>query len=365
MNLNKTNVNKSYHLPVRPKLVVILGPTATGKTGLALLLAELFNGEIISADSRQVYKKMAIGTSQPVGSWKNIKGRTVFAVEANQGTGVQIPHYLVDILDPAEQLTVAQFKVQALEHIYDITQRGKVPIMVGGTGLYIWSVVDNLAIPTVPPDADLRRNAEQKPLSELADWLKQLDPMAAARVDLLNPRRVIRALEIAVFNSQLGSTEAARNVQNGQQDGQNVGDPKNQYFSGSQQNYPTNQSIIDVLQIGITLPEEQLRERISKRVDTMMIHGLVNETKQLMEAGYDWCLPSMSSIGYRQISAYYHGEYTLDEAVAAIKLATRQYAKRQLTWFKRDKRIKWFNGATVDETREEDIKRIVQDFLIS
>ncbi|MDD4476686.1 MAG: tRNA (adenosine(37)-N6)-dimethylallyltransferase MiaA, partial [Patescibacteria group bacterium] len=252
-------------------------------------------------------------------------GRRSYMVE-------KVPHYLMDIIEPDEDFSLADFKKMALKSIKDILKRGKTPFVVGGTGLYIWSIVDNLDIPKVKPDNKLRQRLEKKTLRELVEILKKEDKEAAAKIDLNNPRRVIRALEVVL----------------------STGKP---FFS---QRTKSNQ-LFDVLQIGVSLPMEKLYERINKRVEIMIKQGLLEEIKNLTEKFKKhknfWNLPSVSGIGYRQIGSYLRGEASLDEAIEQIKKDTRHYAKRQMTWFKRDKRVKWIKNKTEAE-------KLIKNFLL-
>ncbi len=306
-----------------PKLVALLGPTASGKTDLALAFAKKFNGEIISADSRQVFKKMDIGTAKPKGEWEMVNGRKSYIVEG-------IPHYGMDIVDPGQAVSVADFKKLALEAARDIAARGKIPFLVGGTGLYIWAVVDNLDFPKITPNKKLRRSLEKKSLSDLQALLNTLDPTAAAVVDVKNPRRLMRALEVAILSGESFVKQ------------RRIGRP-----------------IFDALQIGIAWNQSVLQQRWEHRVDEQMARGLVGETQALVKQRYSGNLPSMSSIGYKQIGSYLRGECTLPEAIALIKIETRRYAKRQVTWFKRDKRIQWIAGDDITVA-----EGLVKDFLI-
>jgi tRNA dimethylallyltransferase len=302
-----------------PKLIVILGPTASGKTGLSLKLAKKFKGEIVNADSRQIYKGMDIGTGKVVDK----KG---------------VRHYLLDIVNPDEEFTLADYKKKAETAIKDILKRGKTPFLVGGTGLYIQSVVDNLEIPAVPPNKKLRMQFEKElaatprpnpfPQGErgidfrvrekvIKKWyrkLLKLDPGAAEVVDKNNPRRVIRALEVCLATGQPFSKLREK------------GEP-----------------LFRVLQIGINLPRHKLYEQIDRRVEQMVREGLVNETKKLLKK-YDPALPSMSGIGYKEVGECLGGKYDLAEAVQKIKYRTHAYARRQMTWFRRDRRIKWIRN---------------------
>lgn len=305
-----------------PKIVVILGPTASGKTDLAIALAKKFNGEIINADSRQVYKKMDIGTAKPPGKWEKTADGKVFLVEG-------VPHHLMDILDPGDDFTLADFKERAQAAITDILARGRLPLIVGGTGLYVWTLIDNLDIPRVPPNKKLRKELEKKTLPELVALLKKLDPEHAETVDLKNPRRVLRALEVIIWS---GESFAAQKTK--------------------------SPPCYEALQIGISWPREELFARINARVDKQMADGLLTEAKKLAKQKYGWNLPSMTGIGYRQMGYFLRGEMPLPAAVEVLKRDTRRYAKRQLTWFKRDARIKWIDKADPDVAT-----KFVQEFL--
>lgn len=283
---------------VKKPLIVILGPTASGKTAISLKLAKKINGEIVAADSRTIYKGMDIGTAKPT-------------LEEKKG----IPHYMIDIVKPDQEFTVAQFKQKAVKIIRDIQKRGKIPFLVGGTGLYISSIVDNLQIPRVPPDKKLRKKLEKQiakyGLDKLWKKLIKLDPEAKKFVQKENPRRVIRALEV-IYKTK-------------------------KPFSQLRQK---GQPLFNVFQIGIKMPRQILCQRINQRVDLMIKQGLVKEVENLLKK-YPSDLPAMSGIGYHEIIKYLQDQISLEEAIELIKRDTRRYARRQMTWFKRDKRIKW------------------------
>jgi tRNA dimethylallyltransferase len=309
------------------KLIVILGPTASGKTELALRLAKEFNGEIVSADSRQIYREMDIGTAKlprtksekRKAKNNNKKFKTLYYGEVEG-----IPHYLIDIVDPDKTLTVAQYKKIAIRCIKDIQKRDKTPFLVGGTGLYIQAVVDNLKIPEVPPNKALRAKLEKKSLQELLNVLKSLDPEALETVEKKNKRRIIRAIEVNLAGIK---------------------------FSQKTKGKP----LFDVLQIGISLEKEKLYKKIDQRVDQMIEQGLPHEVENLAEK-YSWDLPSMSGIGYQEFKDYFKGKITLDKVIQQIKTHTHQYARRQMSWFKRDKRIHWIKNYS-------EAKKLIKSFL--
>lgn len=299
-----------------PKIIAIVGPTASGKTGLSLKLAKKFNGEVVNADSRQIYKGMNIGTAKEKKD-KNKKGYFV--------NGIQ--HHLIDIANPDDEFTLAHYKKVAFTAIDDILKRKKLPIITGGTGLYIKAIVENYDIPAVAPDLILRQELNQKSLLDLVKMLKNKDPKVAKKIDLKNPRRVIRALELALSD-------------NG----------KNKKIKKSSPLYQT-------LQIGLNPSRQDLYERINKRVEAQIKNGLVNEVKKLAKK-YSFGMPSMSGIGYRQIGFYLRGEKTLVEAIEMIKRDTRRYAKRQMTWFKKEKDIKWIKN-------QLEAEKLINEFIKS
>jgi tRNA dimethylallyltransferase len=288
-----------------PKLIVLLGPTASGKSGWGLELAKKYRGEIISADSRQIYQKMTIGTAKTPGEWRWNGLRRTYMVD-------NIPHYLVDFLNPSKVFSAAEFRDNALKYIKIINKNGHVPIVVGGTGLYISSLVDNFTIPSIAANASLRKSLEEKSALELTELLEKIDPASVAKIDTKNKRRLIRALEVCIMSGEPFSAQ------------QKKGAP-----------------LFDILQIGITTPRELLYERINKRVDEMMEAGLVDEISRLLKQNYSWQLPSMQGIGYRQFKDYFAGLISLEQVVEILKRDTRHYARKQMTWFRRDQRIQW------------------------
>lgn len=277
----------------RGPLVVIIGPTAVGKTALSLNAAERFGGEIVSADSRQVYRGMDIGSAKPTPEEQ-----------------ARVPHHLLDVVNPGETLTVAEFQRLAYAAIDDILRRKRLPLLVGGTGQYVSAVIEGWSIPEVPPNPVLREKLEQEAVEQGANALyarlRDVDPAAADRIDPRNVRRVIRALEVYLES----------------------GHP----ISELQRKTPPPYRI---LQLRLIRPREDLYARIDGRIDAMIDQGLVEEVRGLLQAGYDPRLPSMSGLGYRQIAAYLLGETTLEEAITAVRRATRDFARHQETWFRK------------------------------
>lgn len=298
-----------------PKIIAIVGPTASGKTSFSLSLAKKFNGEIINADSRQVYKEMNIGTAKPT---KDKKKKDYFVA------GVR--HHLIDIILPDQEFTLAHYKEKAFIAIDDILKRGKMPIVVGGTGLYVKAIVENYDIPAVAPDLILREKLNKKSLTELVKMLKRNNPELAERIDLKNPRRVMRALEVILSGAGAIAKEKKMPAR------------------------------YQALQLGLDLPREELYGRINERVDEQIKSGLLVEVKKLSK-NYSWTLPAMSGIGYKQLGYFLRNELTLSEAIEMIKRDTRRYAKRQMTWFKKEKNIKWIKN---EPEAENLIKRFVK-----
>lgn len=285
-----------------PALIVIVGPTAAGKTALSLDLAEALRGEIISADSRQIYRGMDIGTAK-----------------ATPAERARVPHHLLDIVRPDQVLSVVEYQKLAYAAIEEIAARGRLPFLVGGTGQYIRAVIEGWVVPGVAPRPELRAalqaQAEATGSEALHGRLAALDPVAAAAIDYRNVRRVIRALEVCLTTGRPISAQQRKIA------------PRYR-----------------ILQIGVTRPRAELFARVDARVDRMIADGLVDEVRRLAEAGYDWNLPAMSGIGYRQIGAYLRGEMSLDEATAHIKRQTRRFIHQQGVWFRADDpAIRWFD----------------------
>lgn len=291
------------------KVIVIAGPTASGKTDLAIEFALKCNGEIISADSMQVYRGMDIGTAKPT-------------LEERRG----IPHYMLDVVDPDEEFSVAQFQQMAKECIKDILSRGKVPIVAGGTGLYINSLVYNITFSETIADWKYREHLqniarEQGPLV-LHDMLKKVDPISAQNIHPNNVKRVIRALE--VFET--------------------TGRPISEHQKESRKIKPE----YDYKIFGLEVEREILYNRIEKRVDKMIQLGLYEEVEGLLKKGYSPDLVSLQGIGYKEIIMCIQGKCSLDEAIYNIKLGTKHLAKRQMTWFRKTEGLKWINAGEMD-----------------
>ncbi len=285
------------------KLIVLVGPTAVGKTELALVLAQALDAEIVSADSRQIYRGMDIATAKPT--------------PAEQA---RVPHHLIDIVDPDEPLTLADYQARAYAAIDDIFARGSQPLLVGGTGLYVRAVVDGLNIPRVAPNLERRRELEQQSAVALYARLQSLDPAAAGKILPTNSRRVIRALEVI---------EA-------------TGEP----ISKQQTSRPPPFAI---LRLGLTRPRPALYARVDERIDRMLERGVVDEVRRLVAAGYRFDLPAMSSLGYRELGQFLRGEVPLEEAVRLFKSNTRKFIRHQYNWFRpADERIQWFDLESAD-----------------
>jgi len=288
-------------MKILPKLIVIVGPTASGKSDLAVKIAKKFNGEIVSADSRQIYRGMDIGTAKP--SKKKLAA---------------VKHRLINIRNPNQDYSVGQYKKDAVMAINKIINAGKLPVLVGGTGLYINAVVKNLEFPKVKENKKLRarlgEEIKNKGLDFVFKKLVRLDPEAAYIVDLKNPRRIVRALEVALTSGKPFSAQ------------RKAGKP-----------------LYDVLEIGIDIPREKLKGKIAERIGWMVKDGLVEEVKKLVEKYGPNC-KALDAIGYREIIDYLEGKISLAEAVGQINKNTRHYARRQMTWFRKSKKARWFKN---------------------
>lgn len=299
---------------LKPKVIVIVGPTASGKTDVSIELAKKINGEIISADSMQIYKYMDIGTAKPTLKEQN-----------------EIKHYLLDVALPDEHFNVVMYKKLAEKAIQEILKSGKTPIIVGGTGLYINTLVNGIEFIDIENDVEytneLLKRYKEHGIEPLFDELKKIDPKSAEIIDKNNIRRVIRALEIYKVT---GKTKT-------QLDKESIQEVK-----------------YDYRMFGIDWNREILYDRINRRVDIMIKDGLVDEVKRVIEQ-FQISNTAIQGLGYKEVIEYLNGSLSYDEMVEKIKLETRHYAKRQLTWFRRDKRIIWVKK---DEAVDKIIKQI-------
>ena len=293
---------------MKRQIIIIAGPTAVGKTEYAIETAKAINGEIVSADSMQLYKYMDIGSAKP--SREELS---------------QVKHYLVDQIDPREKFSVARYRQLAMDAIREIFDRGKIPVISGGTGLYISSLMYEMDFAAAPADDAFRKSLEALAAREGREYLHtrlaELDPDAAARIHPNNVKKVIRAIEAAQNGNKVRSFDKAFV-------------PVSDY---------------DVLLAGLTRDRAELYERINKRVDILIERGLVDEVSSLMQMGLGYDDISMKGIGYKEIIGSLEGKYSMDEAIELIKKNTRHYAKRQLTWLRRYDNIKWFNLSSYED----------------
>ena len=276
------------------RVIAVVGATASGKTSYAIELAKKINGEIISADSRLVYKGMDIGTAKPT-------------IDEMQ----EIPHYMIDVVEPEYNYSVGLYVKEAKKHITDIISRGKVPIVVGGTGLYFRVLLENYDLPDVKPDYELRKELSSYSYEELLEMLTKLDEKASNSVEKNDKKKLIRYIEIIKLAGK--PLDLVRGV-------------KEKEFN--------------VEWVGLNFPREILYDRINKRVDLMIEQGLIDETKKLLQK-HGRISNITDTIGYREVLSYLDGELSLDEAKDKLKQNTRNYAKRQLTWFRKNEQINW------------------------
>jgi tRNA dimethylallyltransferase len=307
-------MQKEVLIPV----VAIVGPTAVGKTALALALGATFPTEVVSADSRQFYRFMDIGTAKPTSAER-----------------AQMPHHLIDIADPDETVGLAQFLRLARSAVAEIAARGHLPLVVGGTGQYVYALLEGWQTPEVPPDPALRAELEVQAATDLtALWARliAMDPEAATFIDPRNVRRVIRALEVCI----------------------KTGQP----FSAQRRRIPPPYR---VLHIGLTMDRAVLYARADARVDAMMAAGLLAEVEALRKRGYDWRLPALSSLGYSQFRSYFAGELPLEDTSERIKLDTHAFIRRQYAWFRsRAADIHWLDA---DQDSTAQARVLVEAFL--
>ncbi len=306
-------------IQITKPLIVIVGPTAVGKTELSVRLTKKLDGEIVSADSRLFYKGMDIGTAKPT------------QVEMDG-----VPHHLINIAEPDDEWSLARYLPRAQDIINDILARGNIPFLVGGTGQYVQAVVEGWDLPGIEPDPLLRQIlsewAAEIGTNGIRSRLEILDPDAAANIDGPNLRRMVRALEVILSSGKKFSSQKNKKG-----------------------------SMFRILQIGLIRPREELYQRIDIRIDRMIEEGLIQEVQTLLEAGHSRELSSMSAIGYKQIAAHLSGEISIDEAIRQIRSKTRKYVRQQANWFKQnDENIKWFSAA--DDPFKEILNEI-QHFL--
>jgi len=276
----------------KPKIIVVVGPTSSGKSDLAVLIAKKFNGEVISVDSRQVYRGLDIGSGKI--TKKEMKG---------------IPHHLLDVASPKKVFTASQFVTKGTRAINDILKRGNVPVLAGGTGFYLSALLGEISLPNVEPNEKLRTSLEKLSNEKLLDKLEELDPERAGNIDMYNTPQIIRAIEIATLVGKVPRQKKA--------------------------------SIYSTLKIGISVDKKILEERINTRLITRLKKGMLKEAERLHKDGVSWKRMESLGLEYRYMAHYLKGEISKEEMIEALKIKSRQYAKRQRTWFKRDKEIKW------------------------
>jgi len=304
---------------MKPKLVIILGPTGVGKSEVAVDVALKVDGEVVNADSQLVYRHMDIGTAKP-------------PPRARQ----KVPHHLIDIVDPDGEFNAALYRELALKAVQEISARGKRAIVCGGTGLYLRALVQGL-FAGPGKNADIRKRleeeAEKKGLNVLYERLREVDPEATGRIHPNDLYRIVRALEVfEVTGKRISLWQKAHGFA---------------------------ESAFEVLKIGLDRERRELYDLINRRCDDMMARGFVEEVRRLEERGYSLDLPALQSVGYRQIGMYLRDQLSLDEAVILIKRDTRHLAKRQLTWFRSDKEIEWFHPERELGKIEEQVKRFL------
>ncbi len=290
-----------------PKVLALVGPTAVGKTSLSIRLAQTFGGEIVNADSRLVYRGMNIGTAKPSSEELEL-----------------VPHHIIDILNPDRRFSLSRYLHLSRASIAEISERGALPILVGGSGQYVWGLLEGWQVPEIPPNDGLRRELEReletKGIGVLQRMLRSLDPIGAERVEMLNPRRVIRAIERAQATGDAtgGATKAEL-------------------------------LLYDALTIGLTAPRKVLRKRVAERLERMISEGWMSEVEDLLSSGIDVSGSAMSAIGYRQVAKHLRGELDLDGMREEIVIATNRLIGAQRNWFKpNDGRITWIDVTTAD-----------------
>jgi len=293
----------------KPKIIVVVGPTSSGKSDLAVEIAKKLNGEVISVDSRQVYRGLDIGSGKI--TKKEMKG---------------IPHHLLDVASPKKVFTASQFVTKGRRAIEVILKRGNVPVLAGGTGFYLSALLGEISLPNVEPNEKLRASLEKLSNEKLLDKLEELDPERAGNIDMYNTPQIIRAIEIATVVGKVPEQNTA--------------------------------SIYSTLKIGISVDKKVLEERINTRLITRLKKGMLKEAERLHKDGVSWKRMESLGLEYRYMSRHLKGELSKEEMIDTLKIKSRQYAKRQRTWFKRDKEIKWVTLAELTK-----VEKMVKKFL--
>ena len=308
---------------ILPKLIAVVGPTGVGKTDLSEQIISYIDSEVVSIDSRQIYRKMDIGTAKPKPYLLN-----------------KIPHHLINIVDPIDEFSITDFLQSAKTSIEDIISRGKTPLLVGGTGQYFWSLIENWTIPSVPPNPELRKKFEQIANKYGADCLfeelKSIDVEATKIIDSRNIRRVIRALEVGITGGKKWSELRSKDI-----------------------------PLYDPVIIGLTKDRTILYQDVDTRIDEMLTEGWIEEVRLLKNSNIDLSYPSMSSLGYDEIYRYLNGEVSLNDATQKIKINTHRFIRSQYNWFRiSDMRIHWFDTAQSEYSYQDKVKSLLAPFCI-
>lgn len=335
-------VKKSTLRQAHGKIMVIVGPNASGKSEFGVKLAKKLNGEIISADSRQVYKKLDVGSGKVRGWWKEINGRLKFVYK-------NIPHYCIDIADPKKVFTALDFKKCAEKAITMIYHSNKTPIIVGGTGFYIDAALGRVKLGGVPPNPQLRKKLKKKSAVELLKMLKKLNPAHAKTIEQKNPRRLIRAIEIALGKADAISELILAQPAPGSEASAILLRQKSETMPkwpqkpfGNSSAFPKNKGL-EINWLGIKRPPEELKRRIKKRL-TFRLPGIIREVKKLKKGGLSWKRLYDLGLEYRYASLYLRGKLTKNQLTSQLETSIRHYARRQMTWFKRNKKIRWISS---------------------